>query len=114
MNKHFPQNTSDVTTLETRRTCPKNTIQAEQELVALCFALIEAKGQLSVPERKIAKAASALVMKPTDIEAIREAISRGMDPLGEAFSSIRSSAQRRSAGAVYQPVEKPTIFRQTD
>lgn len=79
-------------------------VQTEQELVALCLALIEGQGGLSVGERKLAKEASASALKPRDIETIRKEISRGCDPLGEAFSSIRSAADRRAAGAVYTPV----------
>ena len=78
-------------------------VQTEQELVALCLALIGGQGCLSAAERKLAKAAPASALKPRDIDAIRKAISRGGDPLGEAFSLIRSAADRRAAGAVYTP-----------
>jgi hypothetical protein len=78
-------------------------VQTEQELVALCLALIGGQGDLSAAERKLTKAAPASALKPRDINAIRKAISRGSDPLGEAFSLIRSADDRRSAGAVYTP-----------
>ncbi|CCJ50230.1 Eco57I restriction-modification methylase domain-containing protein [Bordetella parapertussis] len=78
-------------------------VQTEQELVALCLALIGGHGGLSAAERKLVKTAPASALKLRDIEAIRKAISRGTDPLGEAFSSIRSAAERRAAGAVYTP-----------
>lgn len=79
-------------------------LQTEQELVALCLALIGEQSGLTTIERKLAKTAPASAYKPSDIDAIRRAISRGADPLGEAFSSIRSAGARRAAGAVYTPV----------
>ncbi|KZE31451.1 Eco57I restriction-modification methylase domain-containing protein [Crenobacter luteus] len=78
-------------------------VQTELELVALCLALIGGQGSLSAAERKLVKAAPALALKSRDIETTRKAIRRGADPLGEAFSSIRSAADRRAAGAVYTP-----------
>lgn len=78
-------------------------LQTVQELVAVCLALIGGRGDLSAPERRLAKAFPALAHKPRDIEATRKAIARGSDPLGEAFSMIRSAADRRAAGAVYTP-----------
>lgn len=79
-------------------------IETEQQLIALCLALIGGQDALSAAERMIATRASASTFKQQDIEAIRKAISGGADPLGEAFSSIRSAAARRAAGAVYTPV----------
>lgn len=78
-------------------------IQTERELVALCLALIEGQGGLSAAERKLAEAAAPSALKSRDLDTIRKAISRGGDPLGEAFSLIRSAADRRAAGAVYTP-----------
>jgi hypothetical protein len=78
-------------------------MKTEQELVALCLALIEGQDGLSAAERKLAKAVPMSVLKPRAIDTIRKAIARGADPLGEAFSSIRSATERRAAGAVYTP-----------
>lgn len=78
-------------------------VQTEQELVALCLAVIGRQGGLSTAERKLAKGASVSTLNPRSIETIRKEISRGSDPLGEAFSLIRSAADRRAAGAVYTP-----------
>lgn len=78
-------------------------MQTEQELVALCLALIEGQGGLSAAERKLAKTAPTSALKPREVDTIRKAIARGADPLGEAFSSIRSATERRAAGAVYTP-----------
>ncbi len=78
-------------------------VQSEQELVALCLALIGGQGGLSAAERKLSKTVPTSVFKPQDVDAIRKAISRGSDPLGEIFSLIRSAADRRSVGAIYTP-----------
>jgi methylase of polypeptide subunit release factors len=78
-------------------------VQTEQELAALCLTLIGRQRGLTAAERKLAKAAQASALKPRDVEAIRKAISRGSDPLGDAFSAIRSAVDRRAAGAVYTP-----------
>ena len=37
------------------------------------------------------------------VDALRRRIARGADPLGDAFSSIRSAGTRRATGAVYTP-----------
>src|SRR3984893_10928701 len=58
----------------------------EKQLAAPCLALIGGRARLSSVERKV-----------------RKAIERGEDPLGEAFSSLRSAAVRRAAGAIYTP-----------
>lgn len=78
-------------------------MQTEQELIALCFTLIGEHSSLSAAERKLVKTASALALKVQDIEAIRSEIASGADPLGEAFSLIRSALERRATGAVYTP-----------
>ncbi len=78
-------------------------VQTEQELVALCLALIGEQGALSAAERKLAKTVPPSAHKPRDIEVIRKAILLGADPLGDAFSAIRSAALRRAVGAVYTP-----------
>jgi hypothetical protein len=78
-------------------------VQTELELVALCLSLIGGQGGLSAAERKLVKEAPALALKSRDIETLRKAISRGSDPLGDMFSSIRSAADRRALGAVYTP-----------
>ncbi|UJB63269.1 N-6 DNA methylase [Acidovorax sp. YS12] len=78
-------------------------MQTEQELLSLCIALIGEHSGLSATERKLAKMASASLLKSQSVKAIRQAIARGADPLGDAFSLIRSAAERRAAGAVYTP-----------
>jgi predicted O-methyltransferase YrrM len=58
----------------------------EKQLTAACLALIGGRGRLSSMEGKL-----------------RGEIRRGGDPLGDAFSSLRSAAVRRAAGAIYTP-----------
>src|SRR5216684_1298417 len=57
----------------------------EKELASACLALIDGGG-LSSMQRKI-----------------RKEIQKGGDPLGEAFSALRSAAVRRGDGAIYTP-----------
>lgn len=78
-------------------------VQTEQELVALCIALIGGHSVLSAAEQKLAKVGPILAQKSRTVDAVRKAILRGKDPLGEAFSSIRSATERRASGAVYTP-----------
>lgn len=78
-------------------------MQTEQELIALCLALIEGQAELSAPERKLAKTASATPISQREVLAARKSILRGADPLGEAFSKIRSAQDRRALGAIYTP-----------
>ncbi len=78
--------------------------QTERELVATCLALIgQDDGGLSAAERTLADTASVSTPRRRGIEELRQAILLGSDPLGEAFTSIRSAAVRRAAGAVYTP-----------
>ncbi len=78
-------------------------IQSENDLVFLCLALLDQRGGLSALEEQLVARASGPGVEPCQIEATRNAILRGDDPLGDAFSSIRSAQARRSMGAVYTP-----------
>lgn len=78
-------------------------MQTEQELIALCLALIDGQAALSAPERKLAKTALATPVNRREVAAARKSILRAADPLGEAFSKIRSAQDRRALGAVYTP-----------
>lgn len=78
-------------------------MQSETDLIAACVALIGAQAKLSPAERKIAKAASATNPAAINVDALRRSILRGSDPLGDAFSRVRSAEQRRTDGAVYTP-----------
>ena len=77
--------------------------RTESELAAACLELIGDEAVLSAAERDLAKGIPASARKRFDIEPIRDAITHGQDPLGAAFSSLRSAALRRTSGAVYTP-----------
>jgi hypothetical protein len=78
------------------------TIQTEQALASACLALIGAQDRLSPAEASLVGVA-AHDLFPPDIHGLRTSILRGDDPLGDAFSSLRSATTRRAAGAVYTP-----------
>lgn len=78
-------------------------MQTEQQLVALCQALIGRRAVLSAAERKLAKSAQEITIKSREVDLVRKAILRGSDPLGETFASIRPAHVRRTDGAVYTP-----------
>ena len=80
-------------------------VQTEQELVALCLALIGGHGGLSAAEHKLVKTAPASALKLRDIEAIRKAISRGTDRSAKPF---RRFALRLS---VVRPVPSTRLRR---
>lgn len=69
----------------------------------MCVALIDGPHGLSAPERKLAKTAQSTPINIREVGVVRKSILRGADPLGEAFSSIRSTKERRASGAVYTP-----------
>lgn len=84
----------------------KMKMQTERDLISICLALlVDEPVTLSTVERKLVKLtqASALTVGQREVDAIRKAILRGADPLGDAFSAIRSPQDRRAAGAVYTP-----------
>ncbi|XVO83980.1 Eco57I restriction-modification methylase domain-containing protein [Pseudomonas chlororaphis] len=80
----------------------KSFIQTEQELIAVCSALIKDHKSLSVQERKLVNESSVSIQE-SEIDLIRGEILQGLDPLGESFSYVRSPKERRSTGAVYTP-----------
>ena len=78
-------------------------VKTEQELVALCLAIISEQDSLSTSEKKLSKASQASALRPQEIALLCDAIARGADPLGDNFSVIRSSTERRATGAIYTP-----------
>lgn len=78
-------------------------LQTELELVALCCAIIGGSVKLSEAELDLRRKSTAATVASEDVDWARLAIQRGEDPLGEAFSLVRSAAARRSSGAVYTP-----------
>lgn len=83
-------------------------VPSEQELlrVALELGAEQTGGELTAAEQDLVRAAGASWTGCWDlVQAAREAIRRGEDPLGAAFCRLRSTAQRRQAGVFYtQPV----------
>jgi hypothetical protein len=77
-------------------------IQTEQALAAVCQSLIDQPCLLSPAEAELVRQAAPDLFAH-DTSAVRAAILRGEDPLGDAFTALRSAASRRSAGAVYTP-----------
>lgn len=55
-------------------------------------------------ERRLAKATPTV---PVDVDELREQITAGCDPLGEAYCRIRNGEERRGLGQTYTP---PTII----
>jgi len=80
-------------------------LTTEHELAMLCLALIGGQGELSVAERKLVRALTTPDINPRRVEEVRKAILRGTDPLGDAFSQLRSPSVRRTTGAVYTPAK---------
>lgn len=75
-------------------------MKSERDLVGAALALGAADfgGPLSRGETRLIKTA-----EPTAVDGLRDAIRAGADPLGDAFTAIRSPLTRRSVGAFYTP-----------
>lgn len=78
-------------------------VRSESDLIGLALALgaSSAEARLTDAERRSIKRAS--VVPEAVVQAYREAIRRGEDPLGDALCSLRSPAERRPMGATYTP-----------
>lgn len=79
---------------------------SEAELAAWCLALAGGSGPLAAPERRLVRALAGSgvpAVAPGRLDALRQAIRAGADPLGDAFTALRPPAQRRATGAVYTP-----------
>jgi adenine-specific DNA-methyltransferase len=82
-------------------------VTTERELVALALALGAREiGGWTEDERELARRPPPIA--DSLIERAAGSISRGFDPLGAAFSLLRSPADRRVQGATYTP---PTVVR---
>src|SRR5271165_5663054 len=78
----------------------------ELELVAAAIAL-GADAVMPWSEAEVAlarRAASVTPLSKIKLSSLRELIRTGFDPLGEAFCTLRSPAERRENGATYTPV----------
>ncbi|MCF2132965.1 MULTISPECIES: Eco57I restriction-modification methylase domain-containing protein [Mycetohabitans] len=81
-----------------------NSIQTENDLIAVAAALIEPSIVLSPGEKALQKKVSRRAIEPAFLGTIRDDILAGNDPLGNAFAAIRSATERRATGAVYTPL----------
>ncbi|MDR5798060.1 N-6 DNA methylase [Caballeronia sp. LZ008] len=79
-------------------------IRTEQDLVAISAALIGSATMLSKDEAALLKRVAKRVVDAQLIASVRARIEDGEDPLGDAFSGIRSPEERRSQGATYTPL----------
>ena len=79
--------------------------RTESELVAMALALgaAQAGGTLSKTEIALIKSASGISVASETVADQRDRIASGEDPLGDAFSVLRSPAARREKGATYTP-----------
>lgn len=84
---------------------PEHHCSTERELVAVTLALgaETAGGPLAPAELALAKGAARERPKQSTIDALRDLIRAGEDPLGQMFSVLRSSEERRENGATYTP-----------
>ncbi len=74
----------------------------EGELVALAGALAAPAARWSAAERRVLSQSDGNP-DPDQLEAVRRAILRGEDPLGDALCRVRSAEDRRRKGAIYTP-----------
>ena len=77
---------------------------SELELAAVALDLgAEQLGPLARPEAALVKTSKGATLGRTKLNALKELIHQGDDPLGEAFCAIRSAEVRREKGATYTP-----------
>lgn len=81
-------------------------IETEAGLVAAARALgaETAGGGLAELEQSLLMSSKSSCLSPRILAELRELIVAGQDPLGDAFSAIRSSEERRGRGATYTPL----------
>lgn len=79
--------------------------RSEVDLVAVTLALgaAQAGGPLSMAEIALCKTAAGISVDSRTVVDLRNQIIAGSDPLGDAFSVLRSSEVRRAHGATYTP-----------
>lgn len=79
-------------------------IDSETALAAACVALGATDvGVLSEGEKALVSKAGGHPITAAEVGTLHRSIRRGGDPLGEAFSVIRSAEERRPHGQVYTP-----------
>jgi hypothetical protein len=79
--------------------------RSEADLVAMTLALgaAEAGGPMSAAEMALARTVTGHSVDARQVADIRCRIMAGADPLGDAFSALRSPDTRRENGATYTP-----------
>jgi adenine-specific DNA-methyltransferase len=79
--------------------------RSEADLVAMTLALgaAEAGGPMSAAEMALARTVTGQSVDARQVADIRCRIMAGADPLGDAFSALRSPDTRRENGATYTP-----------
>lgn len=75
----------------------------ENDLVASCTSLMGDEEFLTSAERELVGAVQPPLLAQVSVDTLRTQILDGLDPLGDAFSLIRSPKVRRGSGAVYTP-----------
>ena len=78
-------------------------LESEQQLVGAAWAIANRGAIADVTELEANLVEEADIVSDAAIAALISLIRLGHDPLGTAFARLRSSAQRRSLGAVYTP-----------
>lgn len=83
----------------------KDSLRSESDLVAAALALgaAVAGGPLAAAEVTLGKSASKANLRKATVTSLKDAILAGEDPLGDAFSILRSAEERRENGATYTP-----------
>jgi len=83
----------------------QETFRNESELVAVTLALGAefAGGPLTAAEVALCKTAAQIIPAKATVDSLRELVLSGEDPLGDIFSILRSSEERREHGATYTP-----------
>lgn len=79
-------------------------LHTQADLLSACVALLNDFSDLTDAEKKLVSSASESPVTKASLNALRDAIGAGNDPLGEAFTSIHTAAVRRSQGAIYTPL----------
>lgn len=78
-------------------------MHTERELAAICLALSGPEATLTASEKELLQTLQVTAANAGDVTAFEQRIKTGADPLGDAFTRIRSAKDRRGAGAVYTP-----------
>ena len=80
-------------------------LSSEDRLAAVAGRILQRGplAEVSPPEQRLLRGAQAAGIGEAAAGAVREQITAGGDPLGDAFLALRSPAERRGSGAVYTP-----------